>query len=65
VHDLRRTVATELAGLNVQPHIIERLLNHSNGILGGVAGIYNRFGYQDEMREALRPWADTVNEITK
>jgi hypothetical protein len=65
VHNLRRTVATELAGLNVQPHIIERLLNHSNGILGGVAGIYNRFGYQDEMREALRPWADTVNEITK
>jgi integrase len=65
VHDLRRTVATELAGLNVQPHVIERVLNHSNGILGGVAGIYNRFGYQDEMREALNLWADTVNEITK
>jgi hypothetical protein len=65
VHDLRRTVATNLAGLNVQPHVIERVLNHSNGILGGVAGIYNRFGYQDEMREALNLWADTIKEITK
>jgi hypothetical protein len=65
VHDLRRTVATELARLKVQPHVIERVLNHSNGILGGVAGIYNRFGYQDEMREALNLWADTIKEITK
>jgi hypothetical protein len=40
-------------------------LNHSNGILGGVAGIYNQFSYQDEMREALYLWADTVNVITK
>jgi integrase len=65
VHDLRRTVATEPAGLNVQPHVIERLLNHSNGILGGVAGIYNRHSYQDEIYEALKLWADTVNEITE
>ena len=64
VHDLRRTAATELAGLKVQPHVIERLLNHSTGILGGAAGRYNRFSYLDEMREALDLWADTVGEIT-
>jgi integrase len=65
VHDLRRTVATELPGLNVQPHVIERVLNHSNGTLGGVAGIYNRFDYQNEMREALNLWADEIDEIIR
>ena len=34
-------------------HIIEKSLNHTTGSLGGVAGIYIRFGYLDEMREAL------------
>lgn len=57
VHDLRRTVASGMAELKVPPHIIERVLNHTTGILGGVAGIYNRFGYIDEMREALESWA--------
>ena len=28
VHDLRRTVATRMADLGVQPHIIEQVLNH-------------------------------------
>jgi hypothetical protein len=35
-----------------------RVLNQSNGILGGVAGIYNQFSYFDEIREALNLWAD-------
>src|SRR5262249_42440820 len=41
-HDLRRTVATRMAELGVQPHIIEAVLNHVSGHKGGVAGIYNR-----------------------
>ena len=56
LHDLRRTTATGLARLKVPPHIVEKLLNHSSGTLGGVAGVYNRFGYLDEMREALEMW---------
>lgn len=56
IHDLRRTAATGMAGLGIQPHIVERVLNHSTGQLGGVAGIYNRFQYIDEMREALEKW---------
>jgi integrase len=28
VHDLRRTVATRMADLGVQPHIVEQILNH-------------------------------------
>jgi len=60
IHDLRRTVASGMAELKVPPHIIERVLNHTTGTLGGIAGIYNRFGYLDEMREALTRWTDSL-----
>jgi hypothetical protein len=42
VHDIRRSVATRMAGLGVLPHIIEAVLNHVSGHKSGVAGIYNR-----------------------
>ena len=60
VHDLRRTVATRMADLGVQPHIIEAVLNHVSGHKGGVAGIYNRATYDKEKREALNLWAEHV-----
>ena len=53
LHDLRRTVATRIADLGVQPHIIEAVLNHVSGHKAGVAGIYNRAAYDKEKREAL------------
>lgn len=56
LHDLRRTYATNLAALRTPPHIIEKLLNHVTGQISGVAAIYNRFQYQDEMREAVMKW---------
>lgn len=56
LHDLRRTTATSLAGLGVAPHVVEKLLNHTTGALGGVAGIYNRFQYLPDMRDALAKW---------
>jgi integrase len=65
VHDIRRTVASGMAQLKVPPHIIERVLNHTTGTLGGVAGIYNRFGYLDEMRDALGQWAAYVVAVTQ
>jgi integrase len=60
VHDLRRTCATGMAELGVQPHIIEAVLNHVSGHKGGVAGIYNRATYDKEKREALNLWAAHV-----
>ena len=57
LHDLRRTMATGLASLGVAPHVVEKLLNHTSGTFSGVAGIYNRFEYQPEMRAALETWA--------
>lgn len=56
LHDLRRSAATHLAKLGVAPHVIERILNHVSGTFGGVAGVYNRFQYLDEMRAALAKW---------
>jgi integrase len=64
LHDLRRTCATGLAQLGVFPHVIECVMNHLSGFRAGVAGIYQRHRYLDEMREALERWANKVDEIT-
>jgi integrase len=63
VHDLRRTCATGMIELGVQPHIVEAVLNHVSGHRAGVAGIYNRATYDNEKREALERWAQHVLEI--
>ena len=47
-----------MAGIGVQPHIIEAVLNHISGHKSGVAGIYNRATYDKEKREALNLWAE-------
>ena len=58
LRDIRRTVATGMAELGVQPHIVEAVLNHVSGAKAGVAGIYNRAVYADEKREAVEIWAN-------
>jgi integrase len=62
-HDLRRTCATRMADLGVQPHVIEAVLNHVSGHRAGVAGIYNRAMYAKEKTEALTLWADHVTAV--
>lgn len=53
LHDLRRTFASTLAGLGTPIHVTEKLLNHVSGTVSGVAAIYNRHAYIDEMRTAI------------
>ena len=60
LHDLRRTAATRMADLGVQPHVIEAVLNHISGHKAGVAGVYNRASYANEKRRALDLWAEHV-----
>ena len=60
IHDLRRTAASGMASLGVSPYVIERVLNHSSGIISGVAAVYNRYDYQIEMQEALEAWAESI-----
>ncbi len=62
-HDLRRTCATRMADLGVQPHVIEAVLNHVSGHRAGVAGIYNRAMYAKEKAEALTLWADHIAAV--
>jgi integrase len=64
-HDLRRTCATRMAELGVQPHIIEAVLNHVSGHKAGVAGIYNRATYEPEKRQALMLWGEHLLAVVE
>lgn len=63
VHDLRRTAASGMAMLGVQPHIVERILNHISGSTGGLVGVYQRFEYEDERRRALLAWGQHIDRL--
>jgi len=64
-HDLRRTVATGMAELGVQPHVIEAVLNHASGTISGIAAVYNRHPYGPEKRRALDLWAEHLTAIVE
>lgn len=53
LHDLRRTYSSMMAQLGVQIHVTERLLNHVSGTISGIAAVYNRHSYRDEMQDAV------------
>jgi integrase len=63
LHDLRRSVTTGMAEIDIEPHIIEAVVNHISGHKGGVAGIYNRAKYEKRMKSALLIWADHIQNI--
>ena len=57
VHDLRRSMATHMERIGVEPHVIEVCLGHA---LKGVAGTYRQYGYLPEKARALQAWADEL-----
>jgi len=61
---VRRTVATRMAELGVQPHVVEAVLNHVSGHKAGVAGVYNRSSYAVEKRAALDFWGQHIEALT-
>jgi integrase len=65
LHDLRRTAATGMARLNVPPHVVDKVLNHTSGKIRGVAAIYNRYEYIEERRAALEAWGRHVENLVK
>ncbi len=65
LHDLRRTFATNLAALGVPVHVTEKLLNHVSGTISGVAAIYNRHTYMDEMRAAMKAWEKHLQSLVE
>ncbi len=64
LHDLRRTVASGMAKLGTQPHVIEAVLNHRSGTVSGIARVYNRYSYETEGADALARWARHLEAVT-
>ena len=63
LHDLRRTFSSNLAMLGTPIHVTEKLLNHISGTISGVAAIYNRHSYMDEMREAVSAYDEYLENL--
>ncbi len=61
-HDLRRTGATMLGEMGVEPHVIEAALNHLH-IGGQLAALYNQARYRPQVRQALQQLADALDGI--
>jgi integrase len=64
-HDLRRTLATGMGELGVEPHVIEAVLNHASGFRHGVGGTYNRAKLEKQVWHALNLWSMHVQEIVE
>jgi integrase len=59
-HDLRRTARTNMARVGVLDEIGEEVVNH---IKPGVIGVYNKYRYDNEKKEALLKWETLLLEI--
>ena len=59
-HDLRRTVVSGMAGLNIPHEIRSRVVGHA---LPGLDQTYNQWDYLPEKQRALEAWAGRVQEI--
>src|SRR5262249_48226101 len=59
LHDLRRTCATRMCDLGVEPHVVEEVLNHQSGTrrgVSGVGGVYNKSRYARAVQNAVEAW---------
>jgi integrase len=63
LHDLRRTAATGMIDIGIEPYHVEAVLNHHSGHRGGVSGVYNRSPYTAQIASALARWAAHVNDL--
>ena len=65
LHDLRRTYSSNLARAGVPLHVTERLLNHASGAISGVAAVYNRHDYWEEMVKAVESFDLKMTIVVK
>jgi integrase len=65
VHDLRRTCVSGMARLGIAPHVADKILNHQNGTISGVAAVYQRHDFLAERKQALKLWGAHVARITR
>ena len=65
LHDLRRslaTVATEELGF--EPVVVDRILNHVNGSVKGIAAVYQKGQYLEKRKTVLDVWAEYIQTPT-
>ena len=60
VHDLRRTARSLMSRAGVRPDICERVIGHT---IKGVEGVYDRYTYDAEKRDALTRLAELVIKL--
>jgi integrase len=60
IHDLRRTAGTGLGRLGISRFVISRVLNHADA---SVTGIYDRYEYITEKRNALELWGQHLASL--
>ena len=65
LHDFRRTGVTALARQGVRWEVADRLLNHVQGAIRGVAAIYQRHDFLAEREAALNLWAAHVLAVAE
>lgn len=64
LHDLRRTMATMMGEeLEIDPGVIERILNHISGSQGGLQGVYQRQQYRQKRKEAIISWGEYIEHL--
>jgi integrase len=61
-HDLRRTVRTHLSALRIADEVREAVLAH---VRPGIKGVYDKYEFADEKREALTLWNARLRNIVE
>lgn len=60
LHDLRRTVATGLQKMKIPYDVRRAVLGHR---VTGIGGVYDKYEYMDEKRDALAKWGRYVDRL--
>ena len=60
IHDLRRTMATQMRSLGVDRLVVSKLLNHAES---GITKTYDRYAADPEKAAAMERWAQRLREI--
>ncbi|UPY35431.1 site-specific integrase [Sediminicoccus sp. KRV36] len=60
LHDFRRTAVTWMAGAGFPPHVADKILNHVQGTISGVAAVYQKQEFLAERKAALEAWGAHV-----
>ncbi len=60
IHDLRRTMATQMRSLGVDRLVVSKLLNHAEA---GITKTYDRYAADPEKAAAMERWSQRLKEI--